>query len=62
MENKEIKKTKVKYFVGGAGVATTVMLVHRRYELSKLCMGFCKILTTPELLTKFQARARILLK
>ena len=50
------KKQNVKWFLGGVGIATAAMLIHRQYELTVIGMGIEKVLMTPELLAKFQAK------
>lgn len=61
MEDKKNRKRNAKLFLGGAAIATVVMLGYRKYELIKIGKGFAKIVTTPELLADFQALVRLVI-
>ena len=58
MEDKDLRKKKLKYFLGGVGIATVVLLGYRHYEMVLIGMGIDKIINSPELLAKFQEKSR----
>lgn len=62
MNEKDLKKTKVKWFLGGVGIATVTLLIYRRYEFTIIGMGIDKIVNTPELLAKVQEQTKLLIK
>ena len=61
MENKDTIQ-KVKWFIGGACLATTVMLVHRQYELTVIGMWIQNIVNNPELLEQFRRKITPIIK
>jgi hypothetical protein len=58
MEDKDLRKKKLKYFLGGVGIATVVLLGYRHYEMVLIGMGIDKIINNPELLAKFLEKSR----
>lgn len=61
MEKQRVKKRDIGWFIGGAGIATTAMLIYRKYEMNRIGYGIARILTEPALLSQVQAQARKLL-
>jgi hypothetical protein len=62
MNEKDLKKTKVKWFLGGVGIATVTLLIYRRYEFAMIGIGIAKVVNTPELLAKVQKQTKLWIK
>ena len=58
MEDKDLRKKKLKYFLGGVGITTVVLLGYRHYEMILIGTGIDKVINNPELLVKFQEKSR----
>ena len=56
------EKEKVKWFLGGASIATGIMLAYRKYEMTIIGMGIDKIINTPELLAQVQSMTKTFIK
>ena len=62
MNEKDLKKTKVKCFLGVVVISTVTLLIYRIYEFALLGIGIAKMVNTPELLAKVQKQTKLWIK